>query len=30
MEDPGRDEGGGYDPYNQKTPIKKGKPPGSK
>ena len=29
-EDPGRDEGGGYDPYNQKTPVKKGKPPGKK
>jgi hypothetical protein len=22
----GRDEGGGYDPYNQKVPVKKGKP----
>ena len=26
LEDPDRDDGGGYDPYNQKTPPKKGKP----
>jgi hypothetical protein len=25
-----RDEGGGYDPYNQKTPLRKSKPPGKK
>ena len=30
LEDQGRDEGGGYDPYNQKTPPKKPKPPGKK
>jgi hypothetical protein len=30
MEDRARDEGGGYDPYNQKLPPKKGKPPGKK
>ena len=29
-EDRGRDEGGGYDPYNQKIPPKKPKPPRKK
>jgi hypothetical protein len=29
-EEPNRDSGGGYDPYNQKLPPKKPKPPGKK
>jgi hypothetical protein len=28
LENEGRDKGGGYDPYNQKTPAKTGKLPG--
>ena len=30
LEDRGRDEGGGYDPYNQKIPPKTPRPPGKK
>jgi hypothetical protein len=30
LEDQGRDEGGGYDPYNQKTPPQKPKSPAGK
>jgi hypothetical protein len=30
LDEPGRDEGGGYDPYDQKLPPKKSKRPGGK